>query len=435
MNIWQVLDIDPTNDQTLIRRAYARQLKIHRPDKDPEGYQQLREAFEQAKSQTTVSEPVNHKISSPVYRVIEESFTPSGEQQQTPPPLYTQYAIDLLAKKVVHTEMLGIAALNMQWRRISRNATLSQQHLFHQHFAMALAQQSGLTEIVLERVSAHLDWRLNEYNAGRVLSPQVLEALYMQLHQTELECTWKQLQIDRDQGGYLERLAYKLLLGESITIPLWIRLVPDLFTKIAKKVNDIEHHFPELIARLNPYVVAFVRQKRLALSWESAFLMFFWVFLFSIVLPAAKISVESTAIVLFIFLFYSFDFNIILTRICRWPKLWTSISRIECFLSILIGLLFYGALLWVGIINVMPTYRNTDIMGLVVCLLLFIVFWLSWPGEMKRVRRPGGMLNRIITSPWRILKFFDFSAYALALLPVYFIFLFGITLEMFKLLR
>ncbi|KOP65325.1 hypothetical protein AMS62_08735 [Bacillus sp. FJAT-18019] len=48
MGIWSVLGIEPTGDIKLIRKAYAAMLKIHHPEDDPEGYQRLREAFDQA---------------------------------------------------------------------------------------------------------------------------------------------------------------------------------------------------------------------------------------------------------------------------------------------------------------------------------------------------------------------------------------------------
>ncbi|SQA97066.1 Uncharacterised protein [Cedecea neteri] len=47
--IWDVLGIEPTTDEREIRRAYARELKLRRPDKDPQGFQALREAFDSAK--------------------------------------------------------------------------------------------------------------------------------------------------------------------------------------------------------------------------------------------------------------------------------------------------------------------------------------------------------------------------------------------------
>ncbi|MDR9856648.1 hypothetical protein RJP21_23885 [Paenibacillus sp. VCA1] len=50
MTIWDRLGIRPTHDVKAIKRAYAKQLKIHHPEEDPQGYQALREAFDAAVS-------------------------------------------------------------------------------------------------------------------------------------------------------------------------------------------------------------------------------------------------------------------------------------------------------------------------------------------------------------------------------------------------
>lgn len=47
-NAWKLLQIEPTTDQTLIKKAYARQSRIYHPEEDPEGFLRLREAYSYA---------------------------------------------------------------------------------------------------------------------------------------------------------------------------------------------------------------------------------------------------------------------------------------------------------------------------------------------------------------------------------------------------
>lgn len=48
MTIWETLEIEATDDLKVIKRAYAKSLKKHHPEEDPEGYQRLREAYDSA---------------------------------------------------------------------------------------------------------------------------------------------------------------------------------------------------------------------------------------------------------------------------------------------------------------------------------------------------------------------------------------------------
>ena len=45
---WELLGIAPTADTTAIKKAYAKQLKFNKPDKNPEGFRDLRAAYERA---------------------------------------------------------------------------------------------------------------------------------------------------------------------------------------------------------------------------------------------------------------------------------------------------------------------------------------------------------------------------------------------------
>ncbi|MCQ4085264.1 J domain-containing protein [Saccharibacillus sp. JS10] len=48
MNIWATLGIEPTSEIKAIKRAYARRLKEHHPEEDPENFQLVRSAYEAA---------------------------------------------------------------------------------------------------------------------------------------------------------------------------------------------------------------------------------------------------------------------------------------------------------------------------------------------------------------------------------------------------
>lgn len=65
MNYWSILDIEPTVDLKVIKRAYASKLKLYHPEDDPEGFQKLREAYDAAlKEAKYIKEVKSSNISS-----------------------------------------------------------------------------------------------------------------------------------------------------------------------------------------------------------------------------------------------------------------------------------------------------------------------------------------------------------------------------------
>lgn len=62
-NYWQVLGLEEaTQDKKAIKKAYAVQLKKHRPDEDPEGFKRLRKAYEFALAQIGNSDQTESTI-------------------------------------------------------------------------------------------------------------------------------------------------------------------------------------------------------------------------------------------------------------------------------------------------------------------------------------------------------------------------------------
>ena len=48
MNFWSILGIPPTKNLKDIKRAYAKQSKVYHPEDDPENFQRLQKAYQEA---------------------------------------------------------------------------------------------------------------------------------------------------------------------------------------------------------------------------------------------------------------------------------------------------------------------------------------------------------------------------------------------------
>mgnify|MGYP000630897742 FL=1 len=75
MTPFSILQIEPTDDSRAIKRAYAKQLKQHRPDEDPDGFQRLHQAYKQALAMAEQDDP------GPVSPLVMES-----RQEESDPP-------------------------------------------------------------------------------------------------------------------------------------------------------------------------------------------------------------------------------------------------------------------------------------------------------------------------------------------------------------
>ncbi len=60
MNYWKILGIEPTTDKNIIKQSYMEKLNLFHPEEDPEGFQNLRQAYETALKECDVEEEVDN---------------------------------------------------------------------------------------------------------------------------------------------------------------------------------------------------------------------------------------------------------------------------------------------------------------------------------------------------------------------------------------
>jgi hypothetical protein len=157
--IWAILGIAPTDDEREIRRAYAKQLKLHQPEDDPEGFQRLRAAYEAAIERNVGG---NRHAPAPAMQLEQEQ-----EPEPAPPPvadeelvaaggLVRQFAREVLGGPLTDPQK-EIMALRMllaapPFQRLDLHQSMEQ------FIAELLAEHSPRTDHLLQTAVNHFDW-------------------------------------------------------------------------------------------------------------------------------------------------------------------------------------------------------------------------------------------------------------------------------------
>lgn len=74
------IDEEATHDQ--VRRAYLRLVKVYKPERDPEGFRRLREAFERVESATTKRNLVGGHLVSVLTGEDQPEISPSEVERE-----------------------------------------------------------------------------------------------------------------------------------------------------------------------------------------------------------------------------------------------------------------------------------------------------------------------------------------------------------------
>ncbi|ROR13681.1 J domain-containing protein [Erwinia sp. JUb26] len=433
MNEWSVLGIDPTRDESEIRRAYVRQLKQHRPDRDPEGYQRLREAWEQAKryaasesgelagfgfqvqpGETGLTLVLNDDgvefsgNGDDAARDGTEITDEDAEDIPQPPPAYSIKEINQLADRLLASER-GMAQLEETWQRVAANGSLLQQQQFHQQLAQALVDRPGLTDERLMHLSDVLGWGLDGYDDASVLSGRVVWQLNRAARRTEVGASWQALLHSAGDSWRKKRMV-ALITGSEETLPLWARLIPNFLADMNKQVSELCSRYPELAERINPMVWQYSQEvplrgtpfeeTRIALSWAGIYLLLFW----GVVINRSAVEAHPTWPVLtlsgVLILFYLYGHNLVFQTLRRWQIALSVWLLVEGILSALVVALFL-VLMHFGLPKLLG--NRAGLAGLFEIMLALIVLSGVWRIRERGVPvicLPGKLVNWLLAAPW-----------------------------------
>jgi hypothetical protein len=149
-SLWDVLGIAPTSDETVIRRAYASVLKRVRPDDDPEGFRQLRAAYEAA-----MQGALGHSTAQQAQAVHDEE----APRDPTPPtPAPTELSPEQRVAALIHGDDATAAAAVLLGLHGDNTLALAPWMRLSDLLALRLLQDPATAEAQLEQIATEFGW-------------------------------------------------------------------------------------------------------------------------------------------------------------------------------------------------------------------------------------------------------------------------------------
>ncbi|NCI15738.1 J domain-containing protein [Cronobacter muytjensii] len=290
MDAWSLLGLEPTKDKSALRRAWAKVVKQHRPDQDPQMYQRLREAYEAAQryqEEEDLDDATDgDEAQSPV--VITDGDIPAWLQtalqaETTPQPdVMSQPGWDAqqlrekaqwLSPFIVADEMAGCQLLETYLVTELPDA-LAARRYFSEQLAGALADEQWLTRGQLEHVGRVMGWELESYRST-ALSDWLVEALDARVTTTEEDYRMI-VERGQHQANWLWRARWRLMTELQAPLPWWGRLWPGFLDEARQQVQTMCGEQPGLWQRINPVMMELLYTPGRALSMHLFISLLFW---------------------------------------------------------------------------------------------------------------------------------------------------------------
>ncbi|KXF83410.1 DnaJ domain-containing protein [Enterovibrio coralii] len=144
MTMWDVLGIEETKDESVIKKAYRKLIRIHHPEDDPDGFQRARQAYEDA---------LRYLSSADVPDEVKNDAVPAASESQTQS-----------AEVIQFDEILADAEKRMtvdvwrQWAESIMLLPIDQQEDISKHALRAVMGNRWLPPAVIQTLWESLGW-------------------------------------------------------------------------------------------------------------------------------------------------------------------------------------------------------------------------------------------------------------------------------------